>query len=32
MTLVKLLSHQAQLVQAPFVFKEKSFFLLVAGY
>lgn len=32
MTLVKLLPHQGQLVQAPFVFKEKSFFLQVAGY
>ena len=31
-TLVKLLSHQAQLVQAPFVFLEKAFFFLVAGY
>ena len=31
-TLVKLLSHQAQLVQAPFVFLEIAFFFLVAGY
>ena len=31
-TLVKLLPHQAQLVQAPFVFLEKAFFFLVAGY
>lgn len=32
MTLVKLLPHQGQLVQAPFVYPEKSFFFLVAGY
>ena len=31
-TLVKLLQHQAQLVQAPFIFLEIAFFFLVAGY
>lgn len=31
-TLVKLLPHQAQLVQAPFVYPEVNFFFLVAGY
>ena len=30
--LVKLLPHQGQLVQAPYVFPEKNFFFLVAGY
>lgn len=31
-TLVKLLPHQGQLVQAPYVFPEKNFFFLIAGY
>jgi hypothetical protein len=30
--LVKLLPHQGQLVQAPYVFPEINFFFLVAGY
>lgn len=30
--LVKLLAHQANLVQAPYVFPEIRFFALVAGY
>lgn len=30
--LVKLLDHQARLLQAPFVFLEKRFFFLIAGY
>ena len=32
MNLVKLLPHQGQLVQAPYVFPEINFFFLVAGY
>lgn len=32
MTLVKLLPHQGQLVQAPYVFPDIRFFFLVAGY
>lgn len=32
MNLVKLLPHQGQLVQAPFVYAEVRFFFLVAGY
>lgn len=32
MNLVKLLPHQAQLLQAPYVFPEINFFFLVAGY
>lgn len=32
MNLVKLLPHQAELLQAPFVFPEINFFFLVAGY
>lgn len=32
MNLVKLLPHQAQLLQAPFVFPDINFFFLVAGY
>lgn len=32
MNLVKLLPHQANLVQAPYVFPEIRFFALVAGY
>ena len=32
MNLVKLLPHQAQLLQAPFVFPSINFFFLVAGY
>jgi len=32
MNLVKLLPHQGQLVQAPFVYPEVRFFFLVAGY
>lgn len=32
MTTVKLLPHQANLVQAPYVFPEIRFFALVAGY
>ena len=32
MKLVKLLPHQGQLVQAPYVFPEINFFFLVAGY
>ena len=31
-TLVKLLPHQGQLVQAPYVFPEVNFIFLVAGY
>lgn len=31
-TLVKLLPHQGQLVQAPYVFLDINFFFLVAGY
>lgn len=31
-TLVRLLPHQGQLVQAPYVFPEINFFFLVAGY
>ena len=31
-TLVKLLPHQGQLVQAPYVYPEKNFFFLIAGY
>ena len=31
-TLVRLLPHQAQLVQAPFVFLDITFFFLVSGY
>lgn len=31
-TLVKLLPHQGQLVQAPYVFPDINFFFLVAGY
>lgn len=31
-TLVKLLPHQGQLVQAPYVFPEINFFFMVAGY
>lgn len=30
--LVKLLKHQAQLVQAPFIFPDIRFFFLIAGY
>ena len=32
MNLVKLLPHQAQLLQAPYVFPDINFFFLVAGY
>lgn len=32
MNLVKLLPHQAQLLQAPFAFPDINFFFLVAGY
>lgn len=32
MTLVKLLPHQGQLVQAPYVYTNVRFFFLVAGY
>lgn len=32
MNLVKLLPHQGQLVQAPFVYPDVTFFFLVAGY
>ena len=32
MNLVKLLPHQAELLQAPFVFPEINFFFLIAGY
>ena len=32
MNLVRLLPHQAELLQAPFVFPEINFFFLVAGY
>lgn len=32
MKLVKLLPHQAELLQAPFTFQEINFFFLVAGY
>ena len=32
MNLVRLLPHQAQLLQAPFVFPEINFFFLIAGY
>ena len=32
MNLVKLLPHQAELLQAPFVFHEINFFFLIAGY
>lgn len=32
MNLVKLLPHQAELLQAPFVFPGINFFFLVAGY
>ena len=32
MNLVKLLPHQGQLVQAPFVYPDITFFFLVAGY
>lgn len=32
MNLVRLLPHQGQLVQAPFVYTEVRFFFLVAGY
>lgn len=32
MNLVRLLPHQAQLLQAPFVFPSINFFFLVAGY
>ena len=32
MNLVKLLPHQGQLVQAPYVFTETNFFFLIAGY
>lgn len=32
MSLVRLLPHQGQLVQAPFVYTEARFFFLVAGY
>ena len=32
MNLVKLLPHQAELLQAPFVFPEINFFFLLAGY
>lgn len=31
-TVVKLLPHQAELVQAPYVYPEINFFFLVAGY
>ena len=31
-TIVKLLPHQAELVQAPYVYLEINFFFLVAGY
>lgn len=31
-TTVKLLNHQAQLVQAPYVFPDIRFFFLIAGY
>ena len=31
-TIVKLLPHQAELVQAPYVYPEINFFFLVAGY
>ena len=30
--LVKLLPHQGQLVQAPYVFTDTNFFFLIAGY
>lgn len=32
MNLVKLLPHQAELLQAPYVFPEINFFFMVAGY
>ena len=32
MNLVRLLPHQAELLQAPFVFPEINFFFLIAGY
>lgn len=32
MNLVKLLPHQAQLLQAPYIFPDINFFFLVAGY
>lgn len=32
MNLVRLLPHQAELLQAPFVFLEINFFFLIAGY
>ena len=32
MNLVRLLPHQAELLQAPFVFHEINFFFLIAGY
>ena len=31
-SLVKLLPHQGQLLQAPYVFTDTNFFFLVAGY
>lgn len=32
MNLVRLLPHQAQLLQAPYIFPEINFFFLIAGY
>ena len=31
-TLVKLLPHQGQLMQAPYVYPDINFFFMVAGY